>query len=164
MTEMTLLQDNKDVKWVLYNSDVVIKVTDIEENFSDEYVFITTLRNVVKQVASRVVNIYNYIFQSGFEIEIVRVQLPDAGEIQISSFLGDRAENQSKRPFAELGAAKQIEKIFILLTSLSTNQSDSELAVNLTFNPVAVARHHFSEALADFREAILRAGHKLLCI
>jgi hypothetical protein len=62
MTEMTLLQDNKDVKWVLYNSDVVIKVTDIEENFSDEYVFITTLRNVVKQVASRVVNIYNYIF------------------------------------------------------------------------------------------------------
>ena len=142
------------------NSDLLIRVTDINNNLTEEYVFITTLRNVIKQVVSHIVNIYNYIFKSGFDIEIVRVQLPDGGETEISSFLANRAESQNKRPFAELGAGKQFEKILnLLFTSSSTNESASEVALNSTSKAAIVARHHFSEALIDFREAIMSAGH-----
>jgi hypothetical protein len=133
---------------LICNSDVLIKVTDIEENLTAEYTFITTLRNIIKQAVSPIVNIYNYIFSSGFDIEIFRVQISDGVEIEISSFLGDRAENKRRRPFAELGEGKQFEKILILLNSLFTEQSNNEVAGN-----------HFLEALVDFREAIMRAGH-----
>jgi hypothetical protein len=144
---------------LICNSDVVIKVTDIEENLTAEYTFITTLRNIIKQAVSPIVNIYNYIFSSGFDIEIFRVQLSDGVEIEISSFLGDRAENQRKRPFAELGEGKQFEKILILLNSLFTEQSNGGVALNPTSNSGIVAGNHFLEALVDFREAIMRSGH-----
>lgn len=142
------------------NSDLLIKVTDVEKNLTNEYVFITTLRNAVKQAVSPVINIYNYIFKSGFDIEIVRVQLPEGGEIQISTFLENRLESLSKRPFAELGAEKQFEKVLnLLFHSLSTDELDSEEAFNSISDAATVARHHFSEALVDFREAIMRTGH-----
>jgi hypothetical protein len=145
---------------LLYNSDLVIKVTEINNNLTNEYIFLTTLRNVVKQVISPIVNILNYIFKSGFDIEIVRVQLPDGRETQISPFLESPAESQSKRPFAELGTEKQFEKIFnLLFHSLSTDESASEQALNPISSAAIVARHHFSEALVDFREAIMRTGH-----
>ena len=145
---------------LLYNSDLVIKVTDIDNNLTNDSVFLITLRNAVKQVISPIINILNYIFKSGFDIEIVRVQLPDGEEIEISSFLENPAESQSKRPFAELGTEKQFKKILnLLFHSLSTDESASGQALNSVFDATTVARHHFSEALIDFREAIIRVGH-----
>jgi hypothetical protein len=145
---------------LLYNSDLVIEVTEINNNLTNEYIFLTTIRNAVKQAISPIVNILNYIFKSGFDIEITRVKCPDGEEIEISSFLESPAVSQSKRSFAELGAEKQFEKLFnLLLHSLSTNESDSEQAFNSIPDAATVARHHFSEALVDFREAIMRTGH-----
>jgi hypothetical protein len=148
------------VALLLYNSDLIIKVTDVDENLTNEYILLTTLKNVVKRAVAPIVNILNYIFKSGFDIEIVLVQLPDGQKIKISSFLETPEESQSKRPFAELGTEKQFEKILnLLLYSLSNDESASEQVFKSSPDAATVARHHFAEALIDFREAIIREGH-----
>jgi hypothetical protein len=143
----------------LYNSDLLIKVTDVNENLTNEYAFLQTIRNVVKQTVAPIVNILNYIFKSEFDLEILLIQLPDGQERRISSFLENPEESQRKRPFAELGTEKQFEKIInLLFQSLSTDESASEQAFNSNPDAATVATHHFAEALIDFREAIIREG------
>ncbi|MBD1929435.1 hypothetical protein H6F74_24790 [Trichocoleus sp. FACHB-90] len=143
-----------------YKSDLIIKVTDVNENLTNEYGFLQTLRNVVKQAVAVIVNTLNYIYKSGFDIEIVRVQLPDGQYIEISSFLETAEQSQSKRPFAELGTEKQVEIILnLLFNPLSTDESASEQAFNSIPDAATVAKHHFAGALTDFREAIIREGY-----
>lgn len=148
------------VALLLYNSDLIIKVTDVNENLTNEYGFLQTLRNVVKQAVALIVNTLNYIYKSGFDIEILLVQLPDGQEIRISSFLEIPEESRSERPFAELGAEKQVEKILnLLFNPLSTDESASKQAFNSIPDAATVAQHHFAGALTDFREAIIRQDY-----